>query len=101
MARIFDVAVTQTRTALAVLESGGLLIDGVEPEVGLHAGALRARHFDRTTSPLSLADCVALALAIDRRESLATADAPLADAAAAEGVQVVVLPDSHGRRPAR
>ncbi len=69
-----------------------------EPEARL-AGMLRARHYDRRTAPLSLADCVALACALTRGAALATSDPPLAAACRREGVAVAVLPDSQGRRP--
>lgn len=71
----------------------------VVAEAGRRAGQLRAAHYHRTTSPLSLADCVALAVADDRGEALATADPSLAAMARAEGVEVIGLPDAQGRRP--
>jgi uncharacterized protein with PIN domain len=63
------------------------------------AASLRGRHYDRKTSALSLADCQLLAHAIDEAGSIATSDPPLARSARAEGVTVLALPDSSGRRP--
>jgi PIN domain nuclease of toxin-antitoxin system len=55
------------------------------------AAELRARHYDRRTSPVSLADCclVAVATPADR---VATADPPVLRMARAEGVGTVELP---------
>lgn len=61
------------------------------------AAELRLRHYHRSRSPLSLADCVLLAAAGDA--AVATADRPLARAARAEGLEVIGLPDQRGRRP--
>jgi PIN domain nuclease of toxin-antitoxin system len=63
------------------------------------AGVLRAKHYDRRTSPLSLADCLLLASAVLNQAALATCDPPLAAAARSEGVKILPLPDSEGRRP--
>ena len=99
MARIFGIDVDQTRNALSVLEGGRLRFEVVDSVIGFRAGELRARHYDRAASPLSLADCIALATAITLDEPLATADVPLANAARSEGVKVVALPNSRGERP--
>jgi len=62
------------------------------------AAELRRRHYERKASPLSLADCFALAAGVEDG-ALATADPPLAAAARAEGIDVIALPDSNGTRP--
>ena len=82
-----------TLDALALLEHAGLRIVGVDAATGLAAGALRARHYDRQTSPLSIADRVALGTAIRLNEPLATSDPPLARVVSAENGTVVALPD--------
>jgi predicted nucleic acid-binding protein len=63
------------------------------------AAELRARHYNKKTKALSLADCLLLAHAVGAEEAIATADPPLAEAARAEGVAVIALPDSSGVRP--
>jgi predicted nucleic acid-binding protein len=78
---------------------GGLEVVAVDDRIGLRAGELHARLYDRSSCPLSLADCVALATALALGERLATADPALARAARGMGVTVVALPDSHGARP--
>jgi len=50
-------------------------------------------------SPLSLADCLALATAIDLGDALATSDRALAALARRYQLTVVALPDSRGRKP--
>lgn len=99
MARIYGRTPAETLDALALLESGGLRVAPVDADIGLDAGALHAQHYDRRTSALSMADCVALATARMLQEPLATSDPALAAAARASGVVVVVLPDRRGRRP--
>jgi PIN domain nuclease of toxin-antitoxin system len=66
--------------------------------VGWRAGILRARYYHRNECALSLADCVLIASAGDG-ESIATADLAVAAVARAEGIEVLPLPDSSGRRP--
>lgn len=76
------------------------LLDGiaVEPEIGLQAGRLRARHYHRTRRPLSMADCVLAASAQARDEAAATSDPHLLNMCNAEGIAVIVLPASDGSR---
>ena len=81
------------------LRAGGLDVLFVDDAIGEAAGQLRARHYARETSALSMADCIALATARREAASLATLDAALARAARAEGVEVIGLPDSTGNRP--
>jgi len=99
MARIYRRTPEETLDALALLESGGLRVTPVDADIGLEAGALHAQHYDRRTSALSMADCVALATARVMQEPLATSDPALAAAAKASGVEVMPLPDARGRRP--
>ncbi len=62
------------------------------------AAEVRARHYDRRTCPISLADCFLIA-ASSAGDRIATSDPPLAEAARAEAIDVVALEDSSGRRP--
>jgi PIN domain nuclease of toxin-antitoxin system len=66
--------------------------------VGWRAGILRARYYNRNDCALSLADCVLLASA-EPDDSIATADPAVAAVARAEGIGLIALPDSSGRRP--
>jgi predicted nucleic acid-binding protein len=99
MTRIYERPVHNTMNALAMLEAGGLKVVSVDAEIGISAGELHARHYDRSVSPLSMADCVALATAAELGEQLATSDPPLTAAALAEGIATLPLADSQGRRP--
>jgi predicted nucleic acid-binding protein len=85
--------------ALLLLEAGGLRIVPVDADLGVDAGELHARLYDRRASPLSMADCVALATALSFNEPLATSDPPLALAAQNERVAVIRLGDSSGQAP--
>ena len=78
---------------LALLE--GVPVDG---RTGLTAGRLRARHYHRTRRPVSLADCVAAATAMERNDAVATSDPDLLDLCHAEGVATVPLAASDGSR---
>ena len=99
MTRIYERPAAATINALAMLETAGLQTHVVDAAIGLSAGELHARHYDRKTSPLSMADCIALSTATVLHETLATSDGPLAAAAVIEGVDVLGLPDSTGERP--
>jgi predicted nucleic acid-binding protein len=72
---------------------------GVDASLAWRAGELRARHYDRKTAALSLADCVLLATA-GSDDEIATSDGAVADTAHKLGIAVIPLPDSSGRRPA-
>ncbi len=82
-----------------LMRSGELRVIAVDEAIGRRAGELRATHYHREHSAVSLADCLALASAEAVEEPLATPDPALAAMARAEDVEVVALPDSQGRRP--
>ena len=79
----------------------GLTVIPVEEAAGIAAGSLRARHYVRIRAAISLADCAALAVSLERNVPLATSDPVLARVARSEGGTVVALPDSRGRKPLR
>jgi predicted nucleic acid-binding protein len=81
------------------IRAGGLEVVSANDEIGLQAGKLHARLYHRSSCPLSMADCVALATAQLMGQSLATSDPALAAAARAEGVTIIGLPDRKGVRP--
>lgn len=70
----------------------------VSLEIALDAGAIRAAAYRGHQVDVSLADCIAIATA-GPGGSVATSDPALATVARAEGVEVIALPDSRGRRP--
>ena len=79
------------------LEQLGLAASpALDAQLAARAGLLRARHYDRRTRAISLADCVAAETARRLEASLATADLPLLETCEAEGIAVIALPDSQG-----
>lgn len=66
-------------------------------EIALRAGAIRDAACRGRQIDVSLADCIAIATA-GPGGTVATSDPDLARVAHAEGVNVVALPDSRGRR---
>lgn len=69
----------------------------VDVDVAMQAGLLRARHYHRKYRAVSLADCVAAAIARSASSQLASADPHLLDLCRDEGIAVIALPDSTGR----
>lgn len=84
---------------LALLAQTGMETVPVTADIGMHAGRLRARHYDRQTMAVSLADCIAAAIALTRAAPLATADPALTTLVRAEGGSVEELPDLQGHVP--
>lgn len=70
----------------------------VDEDIGIHAGVLRAAYHRRWGTALSIVDCVAAATAAALGVPLATSDAHLLDMAYKEGIDVVPLATSLGRR---
>lgn len=85
--------------ALATLRHEGMAVRPVDEPCATAAGLLRARHYHRTRSSVSLADCIAAATAQREGLPLATADPALAAMVRAEGGDLIALPDRSGRRP--
>jgi PIN domain nuclease of toxin-antitoxin system len=98
LARIHQIAVSRTRTALDSLEqSTNLRIRAVEPAHAWRAAGLRANHYHRSRRPLSLGDCLLLAMT-GEDDRLATADPYVLATAEDEEIGWIALPDSRGRR---
>jgi predicted nucleic acid-binding protein len=83
------------------LVAAGVEVVEVDLPIGRRAGRLRARRYHRERMPVSMADCVAAATAVELGIPLATSDRPLARLVVAEGGSIAPLPDSRGRRPSR
>ncbi len=97
--RVFGQPQQQVTDSLDWLTSGGMLVMTADGDMGRLAGELRARHYRRNGSDVSLGGCMALSTAISLGDGLATSDPALAAAARQEGVEVLALPDSRGRKP--
>jgi predicted nucleic acid-binding protein len=68
----------------------------LDEECALTAASLRLRHYHRTRRPVSLSDCCAAALALDRSAALVTSDGPLLNLMIDEHGYVVPVPASDG-----
>ena len=98
LARVHEIAVSRTRAAVDSLEqSTDLRIRAVEPAHAWRAAELRTKHYHRTRRPLSLGDCLLLAMTSET-DRLATADPAVLATAADEKIGWITLPDSRGRR---
>jgi PIN domain nuclease of toxin-antitoxin system len=95
--RVHGVSDAELRAVLEPLLGDVVAVVTQPAEAAWRAAELRAKHYNRRSSPLSLADCFLLAAAGD--DEIATADRALATALRAAGASVVALPDSSGRRP--
>jgi hypothetical protein len=69
----------------------------IDSGVAWRAGELRAAHYDRRTSALSLADCILLATATPE-DKIATSDRAVGATARNLGISVIPLLDSKGNR---
>jgi PIN domain nuclease of toxin-antitoxin system len=73
----------------------------LEDPLAARAGELRAVHYHGVERPVSLADCAAAATAESLDTALATSDPKLIAMARDEGMEVISLPSSSGRRTQR
>jgi uncharacterized protein with PIN domain len=96
--RVHSLPLLELRGILGPLFPDDLLLAPPHEEHAWAAAEIRGRYYSRK-SPLSLGDCFLIAHASIDDDGLATPDAPLAEAARAEGVPVTALPDRAGRRP--
>ena len=74
----------------------GLTISDVDVFTAFDAATLRAEHYHRTMRAVSVADCCAAAIALDRDAVLATSDPALLAMVHDEGGRWMALPDSDG-----
>lgn len=96
--RVSGWSADETSERFALLFGGPLKIRAVDEDIGWRSAVLRSRYYHRDTCDLSLADCVLLASA-GPTEAIATADPAVAAVARAEGIGLIALPDSSGKRP--
>lgn len=80
--------------AVDLLLVGGLEVEPFWLPHGRLAASMRAAHYHRRRSPISLGDTACLATALSLKAGLATTDATLAYVAHALGLKVVELPGS-------
>lgn len=99
VARVAGVPPRQVVNALDVWIDGGLVVVPVTASAANRAATLRVAHYHHRTSAISIADCCAIGLALDRNEPLATSARELVRLARHLGIEVIALPDSRGRMP--
>jgi PIN domain nuclease of toxin-antitoxin system len=95
-------AVTEERFLARVGPLADVMVVGLPVDIPLAqwAGDIRAAHYSRKESALSLADCLLLASA-ENEDEIATADPSVIRIARALDIGVIPLLDSQGRRPGR
>lgn len=81
------VGVDEEDATLDLAQLGLLGRSVVDPTIGVVAGRMRARHYQRTRCAVSMADCIGACSAFVRAEPLATSDPRLLDVCHAEGSQ--------------
>lgn len=86
----------EDEVALDLAQLGLLDAPALDAATAFAAGALRARHYDRRSRAVSLADCVAAETARTLGAEIVTADPHLLDMCRDERITVVALPDSGG-----
>jgi predicted nucleic acid-binding protein len=74
----------------------GVHVTAVDEPTAFEAARLRAAHYHRTSRAVSIADCCAAALALDRNAQLVTSDPALLGLIADENGPYMALPDSTG-----
>lgn len=90
----------RTRAAVESLEqSTDLRVQATEHTHAWQAAELRVKHYHRTRRPLSLGDCLLLAMATGE-DRVATADPHVLATAQEEQIKWIALQDSQGRRHA-
>lgn len=99
VARVSGVPAPQVVDALDVWRDGGLVVVPVTASAAIRAATLRVAHYHHRTAAISIADCCAIGLALERNEPLATSDREIVRLARQLGIEVIALPDSRGRMP--
>jgi uncharacterized protein with PIN domain len=100
LGRVHGIAVGRTRAAVELLEqSTDLRVRAAERSHAWRAAELRVKHYHRTRRPLSLGDCLLLAMA-GAEDRLATSDPHVLATADEEHIGWVALADFQGNRRA-
>jgi predicted nucleic acid-binding protein len=89
--RVHRLAIERTMEVLEPLFDGPIVAVSLDFTTARRAAEFRARHYHRSSCPISLADAVLVASA-GRGDTIATADPDVLAVANAEGVKTVALP---------
>lgn len=99
LVRVFGNDLETVEARLVPLLVTTLSVVGTGEAEARRAADVRISHYHRRDTPLSLGDCLLLGTAIVLGAGVATSDVPVARSARSEGLEVVALKDSSGRRP--
>jgi hypothetical protein len=98
LVRRHGIAIGDLAERLGPLFEESIAILAVDSQIAWRAGEIRAAHYHRSTSALSLADCVLLAVA-GPDDEIATSDRAVAATARLLGIGLIPLLNSKGERP--
>jgi PIN domain nuclease of toxin-antitoxin system len=90
------VGVTDENAVLDVAQLGLDAPHELDEDTAIQAAMLRARHYNRKSRQVSLADCAAASAARSRQTAVATSDPHVLDLCQDERIAVIALPDSTG-----
>jgi predicted nucleic acid-binding protein len=99
LVRVFGNDLEAVEARLVPLLATTLSVTAVGEAEGRRAAEIRIRQYHRRDNPLSLADCLLLGTALVLGAAVATSDVPLARSARSEGLEVIALRDSAGKKP--
>jgi PIN domain nuclease of toxin-antitoxin system len=89
--RLYGVPIARTVEILEPLFEGPLLLVPLDSALARRAAEIRARHYDRSTRPISLADAVLIGSA-GSHDRIATADPDVLAVAKVEKLASIALP---------
>jgi PIN domain nuclease of toxin-antitoxin system len=98
LGRRYGLAIERVRPVIEGLLEESLQVMSVNSAQAWRAAGIRIANYHRTSCPVSLADVVLIASAAPGQR-IATSDSHILRIAAREDIEVIPLPDSHGRRP--
>jgi predicted nucleic acid-binding protein len=96
--RVLGIDTRVVQPAIDLLRDSVLHVLPASEDDALRAGRLRSHRYHRSRAAISIPDAFLIAAA-QPGDSIASADAAVVAVARAEGVEVLLLPDSSGRRP--
>lgn len=99
LVRVFGNDLQGVEAKLVPLLATTLSVIGIGEAEARRAAEVRISHYHRRDAPLALADCLLLGTALVLGATVATSDAPVARSARSEGLEIVALRDSAGKRP--
>jgi hypothetical protein len=96
--RVHGISLDVFSNRIGPLISVAVTVLSIDLPLARLAGEIRAHHYSREGTALSLADCLLLASA-EKEDRIASADGAVIATAQTLGIAVIPLPDSRGRRP--